>query len=91
MQQGPATFQLFVCACLQSDARELASFTPSFLWLLRDFYLRLEDEQGRQVCATGRWPNRIKYWHNHQIALSNDASCCTVWHLLDSAHSLPGR
>jgi hypothetical protein len=36
--------------CLQNDARELASFTPSFLWLLRDFYLRLEDEQGRQVC-----------------------------------------
>jgi hypothetical protein len=36
--------------CLQNNARELASFTPSFLWLLRDFYLRLEDEQGRQVC-----------------------------------------
>ncbi|GAB4817604.1 hypothetical protein N2152v2_004650 [Parachlorella kessleri] len=31
-----------------SDASELASFTPSFLWLLRDFYLRLE-EDGRQV------------------------------------------
>lgn len=30
------------------DASELASFTPSFLWLLRDFYLRLE-EDGRQV------------------------------------------
>jgi hypothetical protein len=30
------------------DAAELASFTPSFLWLLRDFYLRLE-EDGRQV------------------------------------------
>lgn len=40
----------------QSDARELSSFTPSFLWLLRDFYLRLEDEQGRQV----RWvPGRL--------------------------------
>lgn len=34
-----------------SDARELSSFTPSFLWLLRDFYLRLEDEQGRQFSA----------------------------------------
>lgn len=37
------------CNCLQSDAQELSSFTPAFLWLLRDFYLRLEDEQGRQV------------------------------------------
>lgn len=31
-----------------TDASELASFTPSFLWLLRDFYLRLE-EDGRAV------------------------------------------
>ncbi|KAL4431144.1 hypothetical protein ABPG75_006400 [Micractinium tetrahymenae] len=30
------------------DSAELASFTPAFLWLLRDFYLRLE-EDGRQV------------------------------------------
>ncbi|PSC76322.1 interferon-induced guanylate-binding 1-like [Micractinium conductrix] len=30
------------------SASELASFTPKFLWLLRDFYLRLE-EDGRQV------------------------------------------
>jgi hypothetical protein len=30
------------------DAADLASFTPAFLWLLRDFYLRLE-EDGRQV------------------------------------------
>jgi hypothetical protein len=46
---------LCTCACLtpQSDARELASFTPSFLWLLRDFYLRLEDEHGQQVRAHG--------------------------------------
>lgn len=29
--------------------RELREFTPSFLWLLRDFYLRLEDEHGRTV------------------------------------------
>lgn len=31
-----------------ADASELASFTPSFLWLLRDFYLKLE-EDGQQV------------------------------------------
>lgn len=30
-------------------AAELRRFTPSFLWLLRDFYLRLEDEHGRQA------------------------------------------
>ncbi len=30
------------------DDTELASFTPAFLWLLRDFYLRLEEE-GRKV------------------------------------------
>jgi hypothetical protein len=31
-----------------TDASELASFTPSFLWLLRDFYLQLV-EDGRKV------------------------------------------
>jgi hypothetical protein len=31
------------------DAFELRSFTPSFLWLLRDFYLDLE-EDGHKVC-----------------------------------------
>jgi len=39
------------------DDAELASFTPAFLWLLRDFYLRLE-EDGRQVGVEergGRW------------------------------------
>jgi hypothetical protein len=33
----------------ESDSRELRRFTPSFLWLLRDFYLKLEDEQGCKV------------------------------------------
>ena len=31
-----------------SDESELSSFTPSFVWLLRDFYLKLE-EDGRRV------------------------------------------
>jgi hypothetical protein len=31
-----------------TDAAELAEFAPSFLWLLRDFYLRLE-EDGRTI------------------------------------------
>ena len=30
---------------------ELAQFTPSFLWLLRDFYLQLEESDGRQISA----------------------------------------
>ncbi|EOD17755.1 hypothetical protein EMIHUDRAFT_464140 [Emiliania huxleyi CCMP1516] len=32
-----------------SDAAELAEVMPSFLWLLRDFQLELEDEQGRPI------------------------------------------
>ena len=32
----------------ESSEAELASFTPAFLWLLRDFYLSLEEE-GRPV------------------------------------------
>jgi hypothetical protein len=39
-----------LCALLpQADTHELREFTPSFLWLLRDFYLKLEDEAGRKV------------------------------------------
>jgi len=29
----------------------LASFTPHFLWLLRDFYFELEDDNGRSISA----------------------------------------
>lgn len=32
----------------EGDENELANFTPAFLWLLRDFYLTLE-EDGRQA------------------------------------------
>ena len=44
-----------------ASARDLAAFTPTFLWLLRDFYLQLEDD-GRPVrsSSTGnfvRWVN----------------------------------
>lgn len=39
-----------LCMTLQEDTdKELREFTPSFLWLLRDFYLKLEDEYGRKV------------------------------------------
>lgn len=34
----------------QGDENDLAGFNPSFLWLLRDFYLRLE-EDGRRISA----------------------------------------
>lgn len=40
-------------SCHAQDADgELRQFTPAFLWLLRDFYLRLEDEAGAQVGPT---------------------------------------
>ena len=32
----------------ESSRGELAAFTPAFVWLLRDFYLSLEDE-GQEV------------------------------------------
>jgi hypothetical protein len=32
---------------------ELRAFTPAFVWLLRDFYLRLEGDDGRAVRAGG--------------------------------------
>ena len=35
-----------------SDPSELSAFTPSFIWLLRDFYLKLEEE-GRAVTPRG--------------------------------------
>ncbi len=34
--------------CAAGEADELSQFTPAFLWLLRDFYLALE-EDGRAV------------------------------------------
>ena len=34
--------------CAAGDDDELSQFTPAFLWLLRDFYLALE-EDGRKV------------------------------------------
>ena len=37
-------------AAEETSAQELAAFTPSFLWLLRDFYLSLEDG-GQEVSA----------------------------------------
>eukprot|EP00897_Mesotaenium_endlicherianum_P006785 jgi/Mesen1/6134/ME000313S05259 len=34
-----------------SPAGDLAQFCPAFLWLLRDFYLDLEEEGGRRITA----------------------------------------
>jgi hypothetical protein len=47
-------------ATLTDDAHELRSFTPSFLWLLRDFYLDLEEEghrvrSRRRAAVAGVW------------------------------------
>lgn len=38
-----------LCYTENSNEADLASFTPAFLWLLRDFYLSLE-EDGQTVC-----------------------------------------
>lgn len=37
------------CPTGTGEDERLADFTPSFLWLLRDFYLKLEEEEGRKV------------------------------------------
>jgi hypothetical protein len=44
---------LTTCPALAEDERELGEFTPSFLWLLRDFYFDLE-EDGRKVRKLSR-------------------------------------
>jgi hypothetical protein len=44
------------------DARALRRFTPSFLWLLRDFYLKLEDEQGRKVGRNAVGCDWVQVW-----------------------------
>jgi len=32
-----------------SDPSELTRFMPKFLWLLRDFMLKIEDDKGRRI------------------------------------------
>ncbi len=54
----PAFLPIAPCPALQ-DETELAAFTPAFLWLLRDFYLRLE-EDGRQVNGAAAVPPSVK-------------------------------
>lgn len=45
---------MLLCFAENSNEADLASFTPAFLWLLRDFYLSLEEE-GRAVCLLLCW------------------------------------
>lgn len=54
------------------DAYELRSFTPSFLWLLRDFYLDLE-EDGHKVGAGSR---RTQSLHLATNGLLLTKLCC---------------
>ena len=35
-----------------SDSGQLVRFMPKFLWILRDFTLKIEDERGRKISAT---------------------------------------
>ena len=49
--------------CLPPGNERLGDFTPAFLWLLRDFYLKLEEEGGRKVRGskgTALWVNTSK-------------------------------
>jgi hypothetical protein len=34
-----------------SDPAQLARFMPKFMWVLRDFMLKLEDEKGRRITS----------------------------------------
>lgn len=47
-EPSPITHGQDACAGQQAGPEDLAQFTPSFLWLLRDFYLTLE-EDGRVI------------------------------------------
>lgn len=71
------------CCCCQSDMRELRDFTPSFLWLLRDFYLKLEDEFGRTVgCLAGGCNFSSQQQLSSLICVLQTESCTThdsVW------------
>jgi len=44
----------------QSSAAELAEFLPSFLWVLRDFHLRLTDGHGQSITATEYLENALR-------------------------------
>lgn len=62
--------------CTAGDSEdELSGFTPSFLWLLRDFYLSLE-EDGRKVLLCS---------HNHAVGLSCQTKCEPVGALFQRA------
>lgn len=55
----------------ESSEEELASFTPAFLWLLRDFYLSLE-EDGRKVCYS------MTQTHGHAVSCGRHANTCCM-------------
>jgi hypothetical protein len=57
------------------DASELSTFTPAFLWLLRDFYLDLEDE-GRKVRSSSSGSNNNN--NNNNNGSSSSSSSCTI-------------
>ncbi len=51
-----------------SNEADLASFTPSFLWLLRDFYLSFEEE-GEAVCVLTSASFCYTHMRSHDLCL----------------------
>lgn len=45
---------------LESDPEEIASFFPSFLWVVRDFALKLQDTQGNALTSKEYFENALK-------------------------------
>ena len=42
------------------DAEEMAQYFPSFLWILRDFALRMEDQDGNMITQKKYLENSLK-------------------------------
>lgn len=78
-----------LCCCCAGNER-LGDFTPAFLWLLRDFYLRLEEE-GRKVGPTqpgNLHSSTSAHLHNtgRRHSVQDPSVCC---HSSSSPSSVP--
>ena len=58
MPRQKASIMIYILC--SAGAEQLAEFTPSFLWLLRDFYLSLEEDGHKVRVCTVVW---LPCWH----------------------------